>query len=87
MEKIEVKECHKYLLQISKVFHEICARHNIPYYMIGGTMLGAIRHHGFIPWDDDMDFGVPREHYSGLMGILDKELPSEYNIISIYHSE
>lgn len=87
MEKIEVKECHKYLLQIAKAFHEICVRHNIPYYMIGGTLLGAIRHHGFIPWDDDMDFGVPRKYYKPLLELLDKELPSDYKIHSIYHSD
>lgn len=87
MEKIEVKECHRYLLQIAKVFHEICEKHNIPYYMVGGTQLGAIRHKGFIPWDDDMDFGVPRIYYSVLLEILEKELPQEYRVISIYNSD
>ena len=87
MEKIDVKECHKYLLNIAKAFHEICVRHEIPYYMLGGTQLGAVRHNGFIPWDDDMDFGVPRKYYKSLIDILDKELPSNYKVRSIYHSK
>lgn len=87
MKKIEVSECHKYLLNLAKALHEICVKHDIPYYMLGGTQLGAIRHKGFIPWDDDMDFGVPRKYYSLLMELLDKELPSDYKVISIYHSK
>ena len=87
MEKLEVKECHKYLLDLAKEFHSICVRNNIPYYMLGGTQLGAIRHHGFIPWDDDMDFGVPREHYSVLLKILERELRKDYKVLSVYNSD
>lgn len=86
MKQIEVKECHKYLLDLAKELHSICVRNNIPYYMLGGTQLGAIRHKGFIPWDDDMDFGVPRHFFKPLMAILDKELPSHYRVLSIYNS-
>ncbi len=69
---------HNILLNIAKVFAEICDKHHIPYYMLGGTMLGAIRHKGFIPWDDDMDFGVPRPYYKTLIDCLEKELPYPY---------
>ena len=78
MRKINIEECHKLLLGIAKEFDAICTKHNIPYYMLGGTMLGAIRHKGFIPWDDDMDFGVPRENYEELMHFLENELPERY---------
>lgn len=78
MEKIGIEEIHSRVLAIAKEFDKICTRHQIPYYMLGGTMLGAVRHKGFIPWDDDMDFGVPIEHYSELIKCLEQELPSPY---------
>ena len=78
MRKIDINESHTLLLSIAKVFDKICTEHDIPYYMLGGTMLGAIRHKGFIPWDDDMDFGVPRPFYNKLIEVLEKELPYPY---------
>lgn len=75
MKSLDINEIHHRVLAIAKEFDRICVKHNIPYYMLGGSMLGAIRHKGFIPWDDDMDFGVPIEHFYELIGILEKELP------------
>ena len=80
---VTLQECHKILLKIAKEFHNICEAHNIPYYMLGGTQLGAVRHRGMIPWDDDMDFGVPREYFEQLKHILSTELQPSYNVISI----
>lgn len=76
----DINECHEILLGIAKQFAGICDRHNIDYYMLGGTMLGAIRHKGFIPWDDDMDFGVMREDFPKLLFFLDKELKYPYKL-------
>lgn len=81
------EEIHEILLGIGKEFHRVCQKHNIPYYMLGGTMLGAVRHGGFIPWDDDMDFGVPREHFEKLKEILRNELPGPYKIVTIDDSD
>ena len=78
MKKIGIDEVHQHVLGIAKVFDKICTEHNIPYYMLGGSMLGAIRHKGFIPWDDDMDFGVPIDYYIQLEDILSKELQYPY---------
>lgn len=67
-------------LNIIKLFMEICRKENLRYFMIGGTMLGAIRHKGFIPWDDDVDIGMPREDYDRLFELLKdgKYLPENF---------
>lgn len=77
----EINELHRIVLDIAKIFHTICIKHNIPYYLCGGGMLGAIRHKGFIPWDDDLDFLVPRTYFCKLINILKKELPTYYKIV------
>ena len=79
MEKIEnIDELHLMLLGIAREFHSICMSHHIPYYMLGGTMLGAVRHKGFIPWDDDMDFGIPRPYYLSALSLLRNQLNPRY---------
>ena len=56
----ESKELKQKLLNMLKWFHAFCKEHGLRYYALGGTMLGAVRHKGFIPWDDDVDLGMPR---------------------------
>ena len=87
MREIYIDECHNILLTIASEFDKICKRHQIPYYMIGGTMLGAIRHQGFIPWDDDMDFGVERRYIPKLLQALSEELPSHLKIRTLDNCE
>jgi lipopolysaccharide cholinephosphotransferase len=87
MKKIEIKESQGILTKMGMVINEICECHHIPFIMVAGTMLGAIRHKGFIPWDDDMDFAVPYEYYEKLINILEKELPYPYKCITFENSE
>lgn len=62
----EIKDIQKLLLEMLKFFHDYCVEHGMKYYLIGGSMLGAARHKGFIPWDDDIDIGMPREDFERL---------------------
>ena len=63
------------MLDIVKELDRICRKHDIPYFLYGGTLLGAVRHDGFIPWDDDLDVGLMRKDYQRLMKVLPNELP------------
>lgn len=65
------------ILNIMKYIHELCEKYQIEYYIIGGTALGAVRHGGFIPWDDDLDIAMTRENYDKFLAICEKELDRE----------
>lgn len=65
---------HEVLGNILKAFDEFCLQHDLCYWVDGGTLLGAVRHGGFIPWDDDVDICMPRKDYNRLID-LHGELP------------
>ncbi len=62
------------------VFAEICDKYNLRYYLVGGTLLGAVRHKGFIPWDDDIDVAMPRVDYNRFLDIAPHELPKDLEL-------
>ncbi len=62
-------------LEMLKCFAEICAKHNLRYFMLAGSCLGAVRHKGFIPWDDDIDVGMPRKDYEKFLEVAQADLP------------
>ena len=76
-------------LEVLKVFQDLCRRHNLRYFAIGGTCLGAVRHKGFIPWDDDVDVAMPYEDYVKFCGIAetDPKLKGKYSILHHWHSK
>lgn len=69
-------------LEMLKEVVTICNKYHLTYYMIGGTLLGAIRHKGFIPWDDDVDLGMPRESYERFLTIAKEELPEKLRVVN-----
>ena len=72
----DVKRVQARLLEMAKVIRDILEKHNIPYFITYGTLLGAVRHRGFIPWDDDFDFYLFDDSYNEAMSFLGSELPS-----------
>lgn len=74
MKKLNSAEIKEIDLQILLAFSEYCEKEDLTYYLVGGTLLGAIRHKGFIPWDDDVDVGMPRKDFERLA----KEFPELY---------
>lgn len=78
----ETKEVQARLLEILKVIDRVCKDHNLTYYLLCGTMLGAVRHGGFIPWDDDADIGMPRNDYETLLAHADEWMPEGYEVVS-----
>lgn len=72
----------KKIYEIFLAVKKICDEHGIPYYAIGGTCLGAVRHKGFIPWDDDLDIAIPGHYYEKFYKIAKRELPN--NLIIKY---
>ena len=70
-----MKDFQKRMLDILLAFDTLAKKHNLTYWLDHGTLLGAVRHKGFIPWDDDLDISMPREDYEKLKTLKD-ELPS-----------
>lgn len=69
-------------LNILKLFAKICEENSLRYFLIGGTMLGAVRHEGFIPWDDDVDIGMPRSDYEKFLCIVQEKLPEHFSLLN-----
>ena len=74
-----MNDLQKKQLEILKQFIRVCEKHNLTYFLVGGSCLGAARHQGFIPWDDDIDVGMPREDFNKYV-----ELQKEYEGTSYF---
>jgi lipopolysaccharide cholinephosphotransferase len=72
-----VRHCQLIQLRLLRTFRDICRAHRLAYWLDGGTLLGAIRHSGFIPWDDDVDVAMPRPDYELFRKIASSELPGD----------
>lgn len=72
-----LRQCQLVQLHLLYVFDAICKEHNLTYFLGGGTLLGAMRHGGFIPWDDDLDVGMPMKDYKKFLKLAPIVLPKD----------
>ena len=86
MDQKLIEEVKRIELDIVKEFDRICRENNITYYLCGGSLLGAVRHKGYIPWDDDIDLFMERNEYERFCQIADRELPEDLHLQN-YHTE
>ena len=79
-------ELQKKSLELLHIFVRICDKWNIPYYLVCGSALGAVKYGGFIPWDDDVDVGLLRNDYNRFLEVAPRELP-EWCFLQNYKTE
>ena len=77
MKKLTLKESQALQLNLMKEIHKVCEENKITYYLIAGSCLGAVRHGGFIPWDDDIDIGMFRKDYEKFCLIFDEKMNTD----------
>lgn len=73
-EDLGLRDAQLIMASILKDVKKICDKHNIRYFLDAGTLIGAVRHKGFIPWDDDIDIGMLREDYNEFLSVVKNEL-------------
>ena len=78
MDKQTLRKVQLILLEMLKDIDSVCKRHKIQYFLDSGTLIGAVRHRGFIPWDDDLDIGMLRADYEKFSSIAQAELGEKY---------
>lgn len=82
--KALVKKIQNVVFSILCDIDEFCRENNITYYLSGGSCLGAVRHKGFIPWDDDADLMMPRKDYIRFIKLFNKKCSDKYSVGSLY---
>lgn len=82
----ELTQLHQVLYEILEEIVRICDKHNIPYFVIGGTAIGALYDKAILPWDDDIDIGMKREDYNKFLQIASQELREPY-FLSWIHTD
>ncbi|MGM0883315.1 MAG: LicD family protein [Bacillota bacterium] len=83
---IELRQMKDIELEILKKVVEFCDDNNLRYFLAGGTLLGAIRHKGFIPWDDDIDIIMPRKDYMKFLQLSNNGIGNKLKVIDAYNS-
>lgn len=83
----EVKRAWAAQLEVLQELDRICRKHDIQWFADCGTLLGAVRHGGFIPWDDDVDICMTRDNYQKFLAVVEKEITGDYSLVNFYKDE
>ena len=87
MKELNLNEIRKLQLEALEYLKNICDKNNVDYFITSGTLLGAVKYKGYIPWDDDVDVGLKREDYKKLINLLENDSNKDYKILSIYNTK
>lgn len=79
----QTEHLQKVILLIAKDIDKLCRKNGIKYYLLGGSCIGAIRHHGFIPWDDDLDIIMDRQNYNRFIEVCREKLDKDKYVLQI----
>ena len=79
-EKNDNRKIQELTISLLNEFIKLCEENDLRYYFTGGSLIGVLRHKGFIPWDDDIDVGMPRKDYDRFLEVLKKTMPDGYGI-------
>ena len=82
-----LKHLQEVSVKILKYLIKICEKNNLTYFLYGGTLIGAVRHQGFVPWDDDIDVIMFREDFEKLNEILEKNIDDKYRFMNVLNDE
>ena len=82
-----LKHLQRVQLKILKYFIEICEEHDLTYFLYAGSLLGAVRHNGFIPWDDDIDVIMFRQDFEKLNEILENDIDEKYRFFNVLNED
>ena len=81
-EKEVLDKLHRVQVEILRDFDTVCEKHQLHYFAVYGTAIGAVRHGGFIPWDDDVDVAMLREDYEKFLQIFPEEMAERYQLMT-----
>jgi len=85
MASYDIRQLQLHILDNLITFDHVCREHHLCYYLVAGTLLGAVRHKGFIPWDDDIDVAMPRSDYDQLIQHANQWIPQPYELKCAEH--
>lgn len=84
---LTLEQHQQILYEILYMVDDFCKAHDIPYFLVGGSLLGAVRHQGIIPWDDDVDIAMTRENYERFITLFHAESVDGYELLDLEHTE